>query len=45
LFEQGIYATPRVRDPILPFDAYHERVAQEMIERVKAITASLIGDA
>jgi len=45
LFEQGIYATPRVRDPILPFDAYHERVAQEMIERVKAITASLSGDA
>lgn len=33
LHAQGIYATPRVREPILPFDAHHERVAGELIEK------------
>lgn len=33
LHRQGIYATPRVRQPILPFDAYHTRIADELIER------------
>jgi len=29
---QGLYSTAVVRDPILPFDAYHEYVADELIE-------------
>jgi 4-hydroxy-tetrahydrodipicolinate synthase len=41
LHAEGVYSTPRVREPILSFDRYHERVAGEMIERVKAITASV----
>lgn len=31
LHAQGIYATARVREPILPFDATHERIAAELI--------------
>jgi len=31
-WRQGIYATPRVREPLLPFDAVHERLADELIE-------------
>ena len=31
LFKQGIYATDRVRQPILPFDEHHVRVADELI--------------
>nr|MDO8111991.1 dihydrodipicolinate synthase family protein [Candidatus Sigynarchaeota archaeon] len=34
LFKQGIYATPRVRQPILPFDEVHERIATELIDAV-----------
>lgn len=37
LHRQGIYATPRVRRPILPFDAHHERVADELIDEVLAL--------
>jgi dihydrodipicolinate synthase/N-acetylneuraminate lyase len=33
-WRQGVYATPRVREPLLPFDAVHERLADELIERV-----------
>jgi dihydrodipicolinate synthase/N-acetylneuraminate lyase len=33
-WRQGLYATPRVREPLLPFDAVHERLADELIERV-----------
>jgi len=29
----GIFKTFRVREPILPFDTFHERIADEMIER------------
>lgn len=31
LFRQGVYATPRVRTPIMPFDAIHERMTEELI--------------
>ncbi|HNR31358.1 MAG TPA: dihydrodipicolinate synthase family protein [Candidatus Hydrogenedentes bacterium] len=31
---QGVYAADRVRAPIVPFDAYHERVADELIDYV-----------
>ena len=41
LHRQGIYATPRLREPILPFDAHHERIAAEMIERVVDIETRL----
>lgn len=41
LHAQGVYATPRVREPILPFDAVHERHAREHIERVMALEARL----
>jgi len=34
LHRQGIYATSRVREPILPFDPVHERVADQLIERI-----------
>lgn len=32
LHRQGIYRTPRVREPILPFDAVHARIAGELID-------------
>jgi len=32
LYKQGIFSTPSVRDPILPFDEYHKKVADELIE-------------
>jgi len=41
LHAQGVYATARVREPILPFDAVHERVAAELIGRVMAIEGDL----
>ena len=43
LHAQGIYPTPAVRHPILPFDAAHERVAQELIARACALEAELDG--
>lgn len=33
LHAQGIYPTPNVRPPILPFDETHARIAQELIAR------------
>jgi len=33
LHAQGIYETHRVRSPILPFDAIHEKRAKELIDR------------
>lgn len=33
LHRQGVYSTARVREPILPFDGYHERIAEELIAR------------
>lgn len=41
LHAQGVYATARVREPILPFAAVHERIADELIERVMVIEAEL----
>jgi dihydrodipicolinate synthase/N-acetylneuraminate lyase len=43
LHAQGIYATPAVRRPILPFDDAHVRVAQELIARACALEAELSG--
>ncbi|MCZ6674475.1 MAG: dihydrodipicolinate synthase family protein [Verrucomicrobia bacterium] len=38
LWRQGIFSTPLVRDPILPFDDYHIRVADELIEYALSIS-------
>jgi 4-hydroxy-tetrahydrodipicolinate synthase len=32
LHRQGIYPTARVREPIMPFDSYHARIADELID-------------
>jgi dihydrodipicolinate synthase/N-acetylneuraminate lyase len=31
LHEQGFYPTTRVREPIMPFDAVHEKIAKELV--------------
>ncbi len=41
LHAQGVYTTPRVREPIRPFDAHHARIADELIERVQRIEEEL----
>lgn len=41
LHRQGLYATARVREPILPLDAYHARVADALIEYALALTAEV----
>ena len=43
LYRQGIYATPHVREPILPFDRYHVRIADELIDRVFDLENQLAG--
>lgn len=37
LWKQGYFPTANVRPPILPFDLYHERQADELIERVEKL--------
>jgi 4-hydroxy-tetrahydrodipicolinate synthase len=32
-YKQGIFQTDKVRDPIIPFDDYHKKVADELIEQ------------
>jgi 4-hydroxy-tetrahydrodipicolinate synthase len=44
LYRQGIYPTDRCRGTTVPFDGYHRRIADELIDRVIAITAELDGD-
>ncbi len=34
LYRQGMYPSPLVRNPALPFDAYHEKTADRLIRRV-----------
>jgi len=41
LHAQGVYSTPRVRQPILPFDAFHERTAEELIHQVLNLERNL----
>jgi 4-hydroxy-tetrahydrodipicolinate synthase len=38
VYEQGIFSTNKVRDPILPFDKYHERIAEELIIKARNLT-------
>jgi 4-hydroxy-tetrahydrodipicolinate synthase len=42
LWRQGLYATPRVREPRLPFDAVHERLADELIERALGLLRQVL---
>jgi len=41
LHRQGIYATPRVREPILPFDSHHQRIADDLIDDVIELTKEI----
>jgi 4-hydroxy-tetrahydrodipicolinate synthase len=41
LFEQGIYATSRVRQPVMHFDAHHERITSELIDHVRRLCAEV----
>lgn len=41
LHRQGLYSTARVREPILPFDAAHERIADERIADVMSLMHEL----
>jgi len=34
LFHQGIYPTPNVRQPILPFDKLHQEIADKHIDLI-----------
>ncbi len=43
LHKQGIYATSRVREPILPFDEAHERTAEQLIERTRELCEQVRG--
>jgi len=38
---QGLFSTANVREPILPFDKYHEKVANELIEKAIDLTNNL----
>jgi dihydrodipicolinate synthase/N-acetylneuraminate lyase len=44
LWKQGIYSTFKVREPILPFDAIHEQIADELIEKVIQIENRIKGE-
>lgn len=37
LYKQGIYPTPNVRQPILPFDKLHQEIADGHIEKVMSL--------
>lgn len=42
LHKQGIYSTPNVREPIIKFDSVHEKMANQLIERVCSIENLLV---
>ena len=41
LHRQGIYGTPDVRASLLPFDAIHEEIAENLIQRVIALEGEI----
>lgn len=41
LFRQGIYSTPYVREPSLPFDRIHQEIADRHIDAILEIEANL----
>lgn len=44
LFKQGIYTTSEVRPPIMQFDSYHERIADELIDYVLLLCEEVTRD-
>jgi 4-hydroxy-tetrahydrodipicolinate synthase len=44
LRREGVYPTERCRTPTHRFDSFHERIADELIDHVIAVTASLNGE-
>lgn len=44
LYRQGIYPTPNVRQPCLPFDRVHQEIADKHIDRILEIESKLILD-
>jgi len=42
LFRQGVYSTPNVRQPILPFDTVHEKIADRLIDRVMRMEREVV---
>ena len=41
LFRQGIYPTPNVREPILPFDKLHQEIADSHIELIMQLEEAI----
>lgn len=41
LYRQGIYPTPNVREPILPFDSMHQEIAEKWIDRIIQLETNL----
>ena len=41
LFRQGIYPTPKVREPILHFDKLHQEIADRHINNIMQIEEAL----
>lgn len=41
MFKQNIFSTPNVRSPILSFDQYHEKIADELIEQAIELSESI----
>lgn len=39
--QQGLFSTDKVREPILPFDLYHEKVSGELIQKALKLCESL----
>ena len=41
VWKQGLFSTTNVRQPILPFDKYHEKVADELIDKALSLCQRL----
>ena len=41
VYRQGIFSTPKVREPILTFDKYHQKIADELIEYAISLSATI----
>ena len=41
LWKQGVYPTPKVREPILPFDIIYQNIADELIQKVLEIESRI----
>lgn len=42
LHRQGIFSTANVREPILPFDKYHQKVADELIDFAVKLSSTIL---